>query len=32
MIQFGQAGHAGDYTPIPLEEMARRYREQPVHA
>jgi fructose-bisphosphate aldolase class II len=32
MIQFGQAGHAGDYTPIPLEEMARKYREQPVHA
>jgi fructose-bisphosphate aldolase class II len=30
MIQFGQAGHAGDYTPIPLEEMARRYREQTV--
>jgi fructose-bisphosphate aldolase class II len=30
MIQFGQAGHARDYTPIPLEEMARRYKEQPV--
>jgi hypothetical protein len=28
MVQFGQAGHAGDYKPIPLEEMARRY--QPV--
>ena len=26
MTQFGQAGHAGDYAPIPLEEMARRYR------
>ncbi len=26
MIAFGQAGHAGDYEPIPLEEMARRYR------
>ena len=26
MGQFGQAGHAGDYAPIPLEEMARRYR------
>jgi len=26
MTQFGQAGHAGDYTPIPLEEMAKRYR------
>jgi len=26
MIAFGQAGHAGDYQPIPLEEMARRYK------
>jgi fructose-bisphosphate aldolase class II len=26
MIAFGQAGHAGDYEPIPLEEMARRYK------
>jgi len=26
MIAFGQAGHAGDYEPIPLEVMARRYR------
>jgi len=25
MIAFGQAGHAGDYEPIPLEEMAKRY-------
>jgi fructose-bisphosphate aldolase, class II len=25
MRQFGQAGHAGDYEPAPLEEMARRY-------
>jgi fructose-bisphosphate aldolase class II len=25
MIAFGQAGRAGDYQPIPLEEMARRY-------
>jgi fructose-bisphosphate aldolase class II len=25
MTQFGQAGHAGDYEPIPLAEMARRY-------
>jgi fructose-bisphosphate aldolase class II len=32
MIQFGQAGHAKDYKPIPLEEMARIYREQPVTA
>jgi len=30
MIQFGQAGHASDYKPIPLEEMARRYKETPV--
>jgi fructose-bisphosphate aldolase class II len=30
MVQFGQAGHAGDYAPIPLEEMAARY--QPVPA
>jgi fructose-bisphosphate aldolase class II len=28
MVQFGQAGHAGDYTPISMEEMAARY--QPV--
>jgi fructose-bisphosphate aldolase class II len=25
MRQFGQAGHAGDYEPIPLSEMARSY-------
>src|SRR6185369_10456509 len=25
MRQFGQAGHAGDYKPIPLSEMAARY-------
>ena len=25
MVQFGQAGHAKDYKPIPLEEMAKRY-------
>jgi fructose-bisphosphate aldolase class II len=25
MTQFGQAGHVGDYSPIPLAEMARRY-------
>jgi fructose-bisphosphate aldolase, class II len=30
MTQFGQAGHAKDYAPIPLTEMARRYKEQPV--
>jgi hypothetical protein len=32
MLQFGQAGHAGDYQPIPLSEMARRYKEQLVGA
>ncbi len=26
MIQFGQAGHAKEITPIPLEEMAEMYR------
>ncbi|MGO9096714.1 MAG: class II fructose-bisphosphate aldolase [Bryobacteraceae bacterium] len=25
MTAFGQAGHAGDYAPIPLAEMAARY-------
>ncbi|MBI4875164.1 MAG: fructose-bisphosphate aldolase class II [Acidobacteria bacterium] len=25
MTQFGQAGHAGDYQPIPIEEMAKLY-------
>jgi len=25
MVQFGQAGHAKDYQPIPLAEMAKRY-------
>jgi len=25
MTQFGQAGHAKDYTPIPLAEMAKKY-------
>ncbi len=25
MTAFGQAGHAGDYTAIPLEEMRERY-------
>jgi len=29
MTQFRQAGHAGDYAPIPLEEMARRYASDP---
>ena len=26
MAQFGQAGHAGDYAPISLEQMALRYQ------
>jgi len=30
MTQFGQAGHAGDYKPITLEEMARRYASETV--
>jgi fructose-bisphosphate aldolase class II len=25
MTQFGQAGHGKDYTPIPLEEMKKKY-------
>lgn len=25
MTQFGQAGHAGDYTPMSLAEMRERY-------
>jgi fructose-bisphosphate aldolase, class II len=25
MRQFGQAGHAGDYTPIAIPEMAKGY-------
>lgn len=25
MAEFGQAGHAGDYNPISMEEMAKRY-------
>ena len=25
MISFGQAGHSGDYTPLPLDEMAKMY-------
>jgi fructose-bisphosphate aldolase, class II len=25
MTQFGQAGHAGDYPPIPIAEMAKGY-------
>ncbi|MGE5647093.1 MAG: class II fructose-bisphosphate aldolase [Acidobacteriota bacterium] len=30
MTQFGQAGHAGDYEPIPLAKMAEKYAAQPV--
>jgi len=25
MTQFGQAGHAGDYSPIPITEIAKSY-------
>jgi len=32
MLAFGQAGHAGDYQAIPLQDMARRYRDQLVTA
>jgi fructose-bisphosphate aldolase class II len=32
MTQFGQAGHANDYLPIPLEEMAHRYKSSLVNA
>jgi fructose-bisphosphate aldolase class II len=30
MQQFGQAGHADDYTPIPLSEMAKSYADAVV--
>jgi fructose-bisphosphate aldolase, class II len=30
MTQFGQAGHAHDYRPLPLSEMASRYAAEPV--
>jgi fructose-bisphosphate aldolase class II len=26
MTQFGQAGHAGDYKAISLEDMAKQYK------
>ncbi|MGO9242517.1 MAG: class II fructose-bisphosphate aldolase [Bryobacteraceae bacterium] len=32
MAQFGQAGHAGDIKPMPIEEMAEIYKSQAVHA
>ena len=25
MTEFGQAGHAGDYKPIPITEIAKGY-------
>ncbi len=30
MTEFGQAGHAMDYTPLPLSEMAKRYAGEAV--
>jgi fructose-bisphosphate aldolase class II len=30
MTQFGQAGHAGDYSPISISEMAKKYSAQAV--
>jgi phosphoribosylaminoimidazole-succinocarboxamide synthase len=27
MTQFGQAGHAGDYRPLPIEVIARGYKD-----
>ncbi len=30
MTEFGQAGHARDYTPLPLSEMAKRYAGEAV--
>jgi fructose-bisphosphate aldolase class II len=30
MKEFGQAGHAADYKPVPLSEMARRYESSAV--
>jgi len=32
MTQFGQAGHAADYAPLSLEQMATRYREHRLAA
>jgi fructose-bisphosphate aldolase class II len=32
MTQFGQSGHANDYSPISLTEMTKRYEAQLVHA
>ena len=30
MTEFGQAGHAGDYAPIPIADFAKRYAETAV--
>ena len=32
MIAFGQAGHAFDFQPVPLEKMAELYATEPVTA
>jgi fructose-bisphosphate aldolase class II len=32
MVEFGQAGHAGDFKPVTLDEMAKVYKSQVVHA
>jgi fructose-bisphosphate aldolase class II len=32
MTQFGQAGHASDYAPIPIAEMKKRYEAEAVVA
>jgi fructose-bisphosphate aldolase class II len=32
MNDFGSAGHAGDYTVLPLAEMAKKYAGSPVSA
>jgi fructose-bisphosphate aldolase class II len=32
MVEFGQAGHAGDFAPLSLEHYAQFYKAQTVHA
>jgi fructose-bisphosphate aldolase class II len=32
MVEFGQAGHAGDFKPVSLDEMAKVYKSETVHA
>jgi fructose-bisphosphate aldolase class II len=32
MRQFGQAGHAGDYQPVEIREMAKRYAKEELAA